>query len=178
MQETLLFFFHKSTHFIASEENLTISIFHVPLLKFYTVTVQFSRSVVSDSLQPHGLQHAKPPCPSPTPGAYSNSCPLSWWCHPTISSSVIPFSSHLQSFLASGPFPMSQLFASRAQSIGFSLWQGAWKICYGTSHGSFVHRVTPRSALSLKLSTSSFSGSRPSILLWSFLCSYRLRHPW
>ena len=79
---------------------------------------QFSRSVVSDSLWPHGRQHARPPCPSPIPGAYSNSCPLSWWCHPTISSSVDPFSSHLQSFPASGSFPMSQFFASGGQSIG------------------------------------------------------------
>ena len=75
---------------------------------FFLSSVQFSRSVVSDSLQPHGLQHARPPCPSPTPGVYSNSFPLSWWCHLTISSSVVPFSSHLQSFLASGSFQMSQ----------------------------------------------------------------------
>ena len=83
-------------------------------------SVQFSRSVVSNSLQPHGLQHARPPCPSPTLRVYPNSCPLSWWCHPTISSSVIPFSSCLQSFPASGSFPMSQLFASGGQSIGVS----------------------------------------------------------
>ena len=75
---------------------------------------------MSDSLQPHGLQHARPPCPSPTPGVYSNSCPLSWWCHPTISSSVLPFSSCLQSFPASGSFPVSQFFASGGQSIGVS----------------------------------------------------------
>ena len=81
---------------------------------------QFSRSVVSDSLWPHGLQHTRFPCPSPTSGAYSNSCPLSWWCHPTISSSVLPFSSCLQSFPASGSFQMSQFFASGAQSIGIS----------------------------------------------------------
>ena len=79
---------------------------------------QFSCSVVSDSLWPHGLQHARLPCPSPIPGAYSNSCPLSRWCHPTISSSVVPFSSHLQSFLASGSFQMSWFFASGGQSIG------------------------------------------------------------
>ena len=79
-------------------------------------TVQFSHSVVSDSLWPHGLQHTRPPCSSPTPGAYSNSCPLSRWCHPTISSSVVPFSSCLQSFPASGSFPMSQLFARGGQS--------------------------------------------------------------
>ena len=84
------------------------------------VSVKFSHRVISDSWQPHGLQHARPPCPSPTPGAYSNSCPLSQWCHPTISSSVVPFSSCLQSFPASGSFPMSQLFTSDGQSIGVS----------------------------------------------------------
>ena len=83
-------------------------------------SVQFSRSVMSDSLRPHESQHTRLPCPSPTPGAYSNSCPLSRWCHPTISSSVIPFSSRLQSFPASGSFPMSQFFAWGGQSIGVS----------------------------------------------------------
>ena len=78
----------------------------------------FSCSVVSDSLRPHGLQHARPPCPSLSPRVCSNSCPLSRWCHPTISSSIIPFDSCLQSFPASGPFPMSQLFLSGDQSIG------------------------------------------------------------
>ena len=75
---------------------------------------------MSDSLWPHGLQHTRLPCPSPTPRACSNSWPLSWWCHPTISSSVVPFSSCLQSFLASGSFPMSQFFTSSGQSIGVS----------------------------------------------------------
>ena len=83
-------------------------------------SVQFSCSVVSDSLRPHGLQHTRPPCPSPTPGVYPNLCPLSQWCHPTISSSVIPFSSCFQSFPASEFFQMSQLFASGGQSIGAS----------------------------------------------------------
>ena len=83
-------------------------------------SVQFSRSVVSNSLWPHGLQHTRLPCPSPTPGAYSNSCPLSWWCHPTISSSVVSSSSCLQSFPASGSFPTSQFFTSGGQSIGVS----------------------------------------------------------
>ena len=82
--------------------------------------VQFSHSVVSDSLRPHGLQCARAPCPSPTPGVYSDSCALSWWCHPTTSSSVVPFSSHLLSFPASGSFPVSQFFASGGQSIGIS----------------------------------------------------------
>ena len=83
-------------------------------------SVQLSRSVVSDSLWPHGLQHARLPCPSPTPTVYSNSCPLSRWYHPTISSSVVPFSSCLQSFPASGSFQMSLFFASGGQSIGVS----------------------------------------------------------
>ena len=83
-------------------------------------SVQFSCSVMSDSLWPHGQQHTRPPCLKPTPRIYSNSCPLSRWCHPTISSSVVPFSSCLQSFPASGSFQMSQLFASRGQSYGVS----------------------------------------------------------
>ena len=81
---------------------------------------QFRRSVVSDSLWPHESQHARPPCPSPTPGVYSNSCPSSRWCHPAISYSVEPFSSCPQSLPASGSFPMSQLFAWGGQSIGVS----------------------------------------------------------
>ena len=88
------------------------------LLRVQFSSVQFSCLVVSDSLQPYGLQHTRPPCPSPTPGVYPNLCPLSWWCHPTISSSVIPFSSHPQSFPVSGSYQMSQLFASDGQSIG------------------------------------------------------------
>ena len=84
------------------------------------IAIQFNYSVVSDSLQPHGLQHAKFPCPLPTPRAYSNSCPSSWWCHPTISSSVVPFFSCLQSFPASGSFLINQLFATGGQSIGAS----------------------------------------------------------
>ena len=83
-------------------------------------SVQFSHSVVSDSLRPHELQHARPPCPSPTPGVYSNSCPTSRWCHPAISSSVVSFSSCSQSLPVSGSFPMSQLFAWGSQSIGVS----------------------------------------------------------
>ena len=83
-------------------------------------SVQFSRSVVSDSLRPHESQHARPPCPSPTPGVHSNSCPLSWWCHPAISSSVVPFSSCPQSLLVSEPSPMCQLYTWGSQSIGVS----------------------------------------------------------
>ena len=93
---------------------------HFPLCIWIGPSVHFSRSVMSDSLRPHELQHTRPPYLSPTPRVYSNPCPLSQWCHPTISSSVIPFSSCLQSFPGSGPFPMSQFFASGGQSIGAS----------------------------------------------------------
>ena len=86
----------------------------------FIYSVQFSLSVVSDSLQPHEPQHARPPCPSPTPGVHPNPCPLSQWCHPTISSPVVPFCSCPLSFPASGYFPMSQLFASGCQSTGVS----------------------------------------------------------
>ena len=82
--------------------------------------VKFSHTVMSDSLWPHGLQHARPPCPSQIPGVYSDPCPLSQWCHPTISSSVVPFFSCLQSFPALGSFPMSRFFPSGGQSIGAS----------------------------------------------------------
>ena len=101
---------------------------------FNTSSVQFSRSVLSDSLRPHGLQHDRPPCPSPTPGVHPNSCASSWWCHPAISSSVVPFSSCPQFLPASGSFPVSQLFAWDSQSIGASTsaspleWTG-WISC-------------------------------------------------
>ena len=90
------------------------TIFHLP------ASVQISHSIMSDSLQTHGLQHIILPCPSPTPGACSNTCPLGQWCHPTISSSVVPFSSVLQTFPASGSFLMSQFFAWGGQNIGTS----------------------------------------------------------
>ena len=89
-------------------------------IMFTDASVQFSRSVVSDSLRPHELQHARPPCPSPTPRVYSNPCASSQWCHPAISSSVVPFSPCPQSLPASGFFPMSQLFAWGGLSTGVS----------------------------------------------------------
>ena len=92
---------------------------HFSKISLSALLLLFSRQVVSDSLGPHGPQHAQPPCPSRTPGAYSNSCPSSRWCHPTISSSVAPFSC-LQFFQASGSFPVSQLFTSGGQSTGVS----------------------------------------------------------
>ena len=100
----------RSIKMIASWENVLPFTFNAKELK--TSSVQFSRSVVSNSLRPHESQHARPPCPSPTPGVHSDSCPSSRWCHPAISSSVIPFSSCPQSLPASKSFPMSQLFIS------------------------------------------------------------------
>ena len=103
---------------------ISLKVVNKPLLAQFRIiawdSVKFSCSVVSDSLRPHGLQHTRLACPSPTPRAYSNSCPLSLWCHPNISSSVVPLSSHLQSFPASGSFQMSQFFASGGKSIGAS----------------------------------------------------------
>jgi len=108
-----------------SDHELLIAQFRLKLKKIGKTmrpfsSVQFSRSVVSDSFRPHELQHTRPPCPSPTCRVYPNSCPLSQWCHSTISSSVIPFSSCPESFPASGSFQMSQLFSSGGQSIGVS----------------------------------------------------------
>ena len=113
----ILFFICLKERFIFSKVDMSVNI--LGLIWFFN-SVQFSRSDVSDSLQPHELQDARPPCPSPAPRVYPNSCPLSRWCHPTISSSVVPFSSCLQSFPASGSFQMSQLFAWGGQSIGVS----------------------------------------------------------
>ena len=95
----------------------TVMMSNYPILY---ISVQFTSSVMSNSLRPHELQHSRPPCPSPTPRVYSNSCPLSWWCHPAILCSVVPFSSHPQSLPESGSFPMSQLFSWGGQSIGVS----------------------------------------------------------
>ena len=102
----------------ASQRWLSLEIFNFP--EAFLQSVQFSRSVVSDSLRPHEPQHARPPCPSPTPGVHPNPCPLSRWCHSTISPSVVPFSSCHQSFAASGSFQMSQCFISGGQTIGVS----------------------------------------------------------
>ena len=95
-------------------------------------SVQFSRSVVSDSLQPYELQHTRLPCPSPTLGVYSDSCPLSRWCHPAISSSVIPFSSCLQSFPPSRSFPMSQFFPSGGQVLEYQLQHQSFQWIFST----------------------------------------------
>ena len=94
-------------------------------------SVQFSHSVVSDSLRPHESQHARPPCSSPTPGIHPNPCPSSWWCHPTIPSSVVPFSSCPQSFPSSESFPVSQFFTSGGQVLNFSFSISSSNKCSG-----------------------------------------------
>ena len=109
--------FLTKTHTVSNPKQ---NIRQMPVEQFPIVFSSVSRSVMSNSLQLHGLQHARPPCPSPTPGVYSNSCPLSWWCHPAISSSVVPLSSRPQSFPASGSFQTGQLFTPGGQSIGVS----------------------------------------------------------
>ena len=101
------------SHIFMKTDKMTYS----SCMRSFCVSVQFSCSVVSDSLRPHELQHARPPCPSPTPGVHPNRCPLRQWCHPTISSSVVPFSSCPQSLPASGSFLMSQFFASDSQRL-------------------------------------------------------------
>ena len=116
-----LFFLMKTFHpaIIIYSFKFVIQVLDIISLWLQSVS-QFSRSVLSNSLWPHESQHARPPCPSPTPGVYANTCPSSWWCHPTISSSVIPFSYCPQSLPASGSFPMSHLFAWGGQSTGVS----------------------------------------------------------
>ena len=125
----------------------------------FTTTVQFGSVAQSClTLQPHGLQHSRPPCLSPTPGVYPNSCPLSWWCHPTILSSVIPFSSRLQSFPASGSFQMSQLFASGGRRIGVSAsasvlpvntqdWSPLWRTSWISLQSKGISRVFSNTTL-------------------------------
>ena len=106
-------YLHTSSYLISMQS-------HIYQKNLFNCSIQFSLSVVSDSLWPHEPQHARPPCPSPTPGVHPNPCALCWWCHPAISSSVVPFSSCPQSFPASGSFQMSQLSASGGQRIGVS----------------------------------------------------------
>ena len=111
---------HKDVFSNGLNWRILVMVHEVPSLPSSMISVQFSHSVTFNSLRPHGLQHARLPCPSPTPGACSNSCPLSQWCHSTISSSIVPFSSCLQSFPASGSFQMSQFFITVSQRIGIS----------------------------------------------------------
>ena len=153
-------------------------------MKEVLTSVQFSHSVVSDSLRLHGLQHTRPPCPSPTPGAYSNSCPLSPWCHPTISPSVVPFSSHLQSFPASGSFPMSQHFAWGGQSIGVSAsasvlpmntWD--WSPLGWTGRISLQSRGLSRVFSNITVQKHQFFGSQLSLWSKSHIHTWPLEKP-
>ena len=133
---------------------------------------------MSDSLQPHESQHARPPCPSPTPGVPSNSCPSSQWCHQTISSSVIPFSSCLQSFLASGSFHMSQFFASGGQSTG--VW--ALSIIPSKGHPRLISfRMDWLDLLAVQGTLKSllqYHSSKASILRHSAVFTVQLSHPY
>ena len=141
-------------------------------------SVQFSHSVLSDSLWPHGLQHARPPYPSPTPRVYSNSCPLSWWCHPTISSSVIPFSSRLQSFPATGSFQMSQFFTSGGQSV----WSFSFSISPSSEYSGLISfRMDWLDLLAVQGTLKSLlqhHSSKASILLHSAFFIVQLSHPY
>ena len=132
----------------------------------------FSHSFMSNSLLPHGLQQDRLPCPSPSPRVCSNSCPLSQWCHPTISSSVVPISSHLQSFPASGSFPMSWLFPSGGQSIGASASASVfpkniqgWFPLGQTGLNSLLSKGLSRVFSSTTVQNHQFFGTQPS--LWS-----------
>ena len=141
-------------------------------------SVQFSRSVVSDSLLPHELQHARPPCPSLTPGAYSDSCPLSQWCHPTISSSIVPFFSRHQSFLASGPFQMSKFFPSGGQSI----WSFSFSISPSNEYSGLISfRTDWLDLLAVQGTLKSLlqhHSSKASILRHSAFFTVQLSHPY
>ena len=141
-------------------------------------SVQFSHSVVSDSLWPHELQHARPPCPLPTPGVHPNPCPSSWWCHPAISSSVVPFSSCPQSLPASESFPMSQLFSWGGQSTGVSF---SFNISPSKEHpGLISFRMDCLDLLAVQGTLKSLlqhHSSKPSILWRSAFSTVQLSYP-
>ena len=133
-------------------------------------SVQFSHSILSNSLQPHESQHSRPPCPSPTPGVYSNSCPASWWCHPAFSSSVVPFSSWSQSLPASGSFPTSQLISWDGQSIGVSASTSVlpmntqdWSALRWTGWISLQSKGLPRVFCNTKVQKHQFFGTQLSL---------------
>ena len=148
-------------------------------------SVQFSLSVVSDSLWPHELQNARPPCPSPTPGVHPNSHPSSRWCHPAISSSVIPFSSCPQSLPASESFPMSQLFASGSQSIGVSASASVlpmntqdWSPLGGTGWISLQSRGLSRVFSNTTVPKHQFFGAQLSSQSNSHIHTWPMEKPW
>ena len=143
-----------------------------------STSVKFSSSVVSNSLQPHELQHTRPPCPSPTPAVQQNPCPWSWWCHPTTSSSVVPFSSCFQSFPASGSFQMSQLFASGGQKY----WSFSFNISPSNEHpGLISFRMDWLDLLAVQGTLKSLlqhHSSKVSILRHSVFFIVQLSHPY
>ena len=140
-------------------------------------SIQFSRSIVSDSLRPHGPQHARPPCPSPTPGVYPNSCPLVWWCHPTISSSIVPFSSCLQSFPASGFYSNESVFHIRWPKY----WSFSFSISLYTEYSRLISfRMDWFYLLAVQETLKSLlqhHSSKASILQCSDLVMVQLSHP-
>ena len=154
------------------------------IIEFFSSSVQFSRSVMSDSLRPHELQHARPPCPSPTLGVHPNSCPSSRWCHPAIPSSVILFSSCPQSLPASGSFPMNQLFAWGGQSTGVSALASVfpmntqdWSPLEWTSWISFQSKGLSRVFSSTTVQKHQFFGSRLSSQSNSHIHTWPLEKP-
>ena len=154
-------------------------------LLWVRASAQFScHSVVSDSLRPHGLHHIRLPCPSPTPRACSNSCPLSWWCHPTISSSVVPFSSCLQFFPWLGSFPMSQFFTSGGQSTGVSATASVlpmniqdWFLLGLTGLNSLPFKGLWRVFSNITVQKHQFLGAQLSLLSNSHIHSWLLEKP-
>ena len=149
-----------------------------------TISVQFSCSVVSDSLQPHESQHARPPCPSPTAGVYPNSCPSSRWCHPAISSSVVPFSSCPQSLPASESFPMTQFFAWGGQSTGVSALASflpmntqGWSPSEWTGWISLQSKGLSRVFSNITVQKHQFFGTQPFLLSGSHIHTRLLEKP-
>ena len=154
-------------------------------LQSVLLLLSFSHSVVSDSLWPHGLQHTRPPCSSSSPRVCSNSCPLSQWCHPTISSSVIPFSSCLQSFPASESFPMSRLFASGGQSIRASASASVlpmntqdWSPLGWTGLVSLQSKGLSRVFSNTTVQRHQFFGTQPFLLSSFHICMWLLEKPY
>ena len=149
---------------------------------YYLPLLLFSHSVMSHSLQPDGLQHTRLPCPSPHLKTCSNSCPLSQWCHPTISSFVAPFASCLQSFPASGSFPMSRLFASGGQSIAASAWVFPmniqdWYPLGLTGLISMLSEGLSRVFSNTTVQKHQFFGAQPTLWSSSHICTWRLEKP-
>ena len=155
-------------------------------LKIQFSSIQFSSEAqLCQTLWPHGLQHARLPCLSPTPGACSNSCPLSQWCHPTISSSVVPFSSWPQSFPASGSFPISQFFMSGGQSIGASASASVlqmniqdWFLLGLTDLISLQSKGLSRVFSNTTVQKHQFFGAQPFLWSSSHICTWLLEKPW